>query len=228
MIKNRRPLLATSLLMGVYLFSILPAQAAIYQALCNGTKCTISVNAEMITSPYGAIPTKRVTRWGGGGDSSTSVGTGIATTILFGGIGLLGFLAKNHEYEFTINGYDTDGRKASMQIQFKNDKPAKKFMNELLVVTGLGMGQTRSAAQIRAIESGEAVELGSMDKINSLYPKRINKCALVLQEYDCSYDRYLDANPTIEKWAEANPELANKERIRLKSTDIDTRKSEED
>jgi len=219
--KRRSALFAANAFMSAALFNISPAHAGIYQALCGGTKCTVSVNAEIITSPYGAIPSKRVTRWGGGGDSSTSVGTGIATTLLFGGIGLLGFLAKNHEYQFTISGYDKDGRKTTMQIEFKNDKPAKKLMNELLVVTGLGMGQTRTAAEIRAIESGEVIELGPMNKAATLYPKKEHRCARVLHEYDCNYDRYLEANPSIKSWAKANPDLANKERIRLKSIKTD-------
>lgn len=63
-----------------------------YEAICAGTKCRIDISAEAITFPYGSIPTKRVTYWGGGGgDSKTSIGTGIATTVLLGGIGLLGF-----------------------------------------------------------------------------------------------------------------------------------------
>ena len=72
---------------------------------------------------------QRITDWGGGGDSNTSVGTGVAITILFGPIGLLGFLAKNHYFNFMINGYDDNGRKTLLNIQFKNDKPAKRLVN---------------------------------------------------------------------------------------------------
>ena len=111
------------------------ALAGTYQALCGGTKCTVNIGPSEITSPYGAIPTSRVTNWGGGGDSSTQVGTGVATTILFGPIGLLGFLAKSHDYNFVVNGYDSQGKKASLSVQFKNDKPAKRFINEMRQVT---------------------------------------------------------------------------------------------
>ena len=77
----------------------------------------------------------------------------MTTTILFGGIGLLGFLAKNHEYNVTINGYDASGRATLMQFSFKNDKPAKLLMQEMLAVTRLGMGQTRTLDEIKASES---------------------------------------------------------------------------
>ena len=138
------------------------AFAGNYNALCGGMKCNIFVSPEVITSPYGSIPTARVTNWGGGGDSSTAVGTGVATTIFLGPIGLLGFLAKKHDYNFLINGYDADGKKTSMQFSFKNDKPAKRLINELQMTTQLGMGQTRTAKEIRDRESKgkEKIRLG--------------------------------------------------------------------
>ncbi len=138
------------------------ALAGNYSAICGGMKCNIFVSPEVITSPYGSIPTSRVTNWGGGGDSTTSVGTGVATTIFLGPIGLLGFLAKKHDYSFLINGYDEDGKKASMQFSFKNDKPAKRLINELQMTTQLGMGQTRTAKEIRNSESkgNEKIKLG--------------------------------------------------------------------
>ena len=45
------------------------------------------------------------------------------------------------------------------------------------------------------------------------------KCDFKLQKYDCSYDKYLDANLGMKKWAELNPEMAAKERARLGSID---------
>ena len=106
---------------------------------------------ESLRSPYGSIKPQRVTDWGGGGDSDTAVGAGIATTILFGPIGLLGFLAKNHDFNFIVNGYDNAGKKTSISVQFKNDKPAKRFVNEMQLVTKLGMGQVRTAKEIMAV-----------------------------------------------------------------------------
>ncbi len=157
-------------------FFALTAAAGNYEGLCAGTKCTLNVNPEAISSPYGSIPTGRVTNWGGGGDSTTSVGTGVATTIFFGPLGLLGFLAKNHDFNFVINGYNDQGKKTSMQIQFKSAKPVKRLIQELGMVTGLGMGQKRSAKQIRKNErrSGIANDLGSFKRQENLYEESSN------------------------------------------------------
>ena len=46
-----------------------------------------------------------------------------------------------------------------------------------------------------------------------------SRCDFKLQKYDCSYDAYLDANPGMKKWAELNPGMASKERLRLQSVD---------
>ena len=45
------------------------------------------------------------------------------------------------------------------------------------------------------------------------------KCNFKLQKYECSYDAYLEANPSMMKWAELNPDMAAKERIKLQSID---------
>ena len=45
------------------------------------------------------------------------------------------------------------------------------------------------------------------------------KCDFKLQKYGCSFDRYLEANPGMKKWAELNPDMAAKERIKLQSID---------
>lgn len=45
------------------------------------------------------------------------------------------------------------------------------------------------------------------------------KCDFKLKAYNCSYSAYLDANPGMKKWAELNPEMAAKERLKLQSVD---------
>ena len=49
--------------------------------------------------------------------------------------------------------------------------------------------------------------------------KESPKCDFKLKAYKCSYNAYLDANPAMKKWAELNPELAQKERVKLESVD---------
>ena len=83
----------------ILLISPVASLAGSYEALCGGVRCSISVSSNGIRSPQGSIPASRIAYWSVNGESSTSVGTGVATTILFGGIGLLGFLAKNHDFD---------------------------------------------------------------------------------------------------------------------------------
>ena len=44
-------------------------------------------------------------------------------------------------------------------------------------------------------------------------------CDFKLKDYQCSYEAYLDANPAMKQWADQNPEMAAKERLRLQSVD---------
>ena len=176
------------------------------------------VGPDSISSPYGSIPTNRVTNWGGGGDTSTQVGTGVATTILFGPIGLLGFLAKKHDFNFVVNGYDADGKKASISLQFKNDKPAKRFINEMQQVTQLGMGQTRTAKEILAAESeASALSTGTLEGDAQLQNADLtnSRAALKASSNANCWSSYLDQNPAMKDWAEANPGMAaqNKKRF---------------
>ena len=140
------------------------AYAGQYEALCGGAKCSILLTPDAITSPFGSIPATRVTYWGNTGETKTSIGTGVATTILLGGIGLLGFLAKNHTYNFFVNGFDASGRKVSMQFTFKNDKPAKLMVQELSALTGLGIGQSRTVEEIKSAESSKDASPGAMNR----------------------------------------------------------------
>jgi len=209
-------LLPSSLLCTALGFTTVPAWAGEYRALCGGSDCNVTITPDLITSPYGSIPPSRVTYWGSVGDSKTSVGTGVATTILFGGIGLLGFLAKNHQYNFTINGFDQEGRKATMQIEFKNDKPAKQMMAELSALTGLGMGQTRTAEEILAAEQGKEQTLGSLGRDQAspqLGPMKPRK-AIAEAKTNC-WSAYLKNNPAMLKWAEANPAQAEQNKKRF-------------
>jgi hypothetical protein len=210
---------AASLLIATSAATPLAVSAGQYEALCGGTKCTVIVSPSEISSPFGAIPSKRVTYWGNSGESKTSVGTGVATTILFGGIGLLGFLAKNHQYNFTVNGFDASGKSVSMAFEFKNDKPAKLLMQEMVAVTGLGMGQTRTAEEIKANESGISEALGPMKQqssglgsttLESLSSDRNSPA----KTKNC-WSTYLENNPAMKQWAEKNPAQAaqNKKRF---------------
>ena len=132
------------------------AVAGSYDALCGGVGCTINVSANGISGPGVSIPSTRVTNWSMGGSSHTDVTTGVVTTLVFGLPGLVGFAAKNHDYSFSVSGYDEDGRKASLSFRFINDKPAKRLASALPGYVGLGMHQRRSLDEIVALEKGES------------------------------------------------------------------------
>ena len=193
---------------GALFLLVQPTLAGSYQALCGGVKCTINVSADQISSPYGSIPTNRVTNWGGGGDTETQVGTDVATKILFYPMPLLGFLAKKHDFNFLINGYDLDGKKTSIQIQFKNDKPAKQFVNEMRVVTQLGIGQTRSASEIMNNEANDSSSISTGTLEGDAAKQTIGIEAKSKEAKTNCWSTYLDANPGMKIWAEANPEMA--------------------
>jgi len=40
-------------------------------------------------------------------------------------------------------------------------------------------------------------------------------CKPPLSDFSCDWDQYLEAKPNVKAWAEANPAMANKEKIRL-------------
>jgi len=187
-----------------------PCQAGEYQAVCGGLKCTIIVTPDVIKSPSAEILASRVSFWGRNGESKSSIGTGVATTVLFGGIGLLGFLAKNHHYDFTINGFDATGQTTSIQFQFKNDVPAKQISSELASLTGLAMGQTRSAQEILAKEQGKDQRLPSLANKDSgpgLGQLQQKPPSTAQTPKNC-WSSYLKNNPAMQIWAEANPTQA--------------------
>ena len=46
-------------------------------------------------------------------------------------------------------------------------------------------------------------------------------CDKAIEKHECSYKKYLAANPSVEKWAKANPAMAKKEAIRLGAVDAE-------
>lgn len=148
-----------------------PANASTYQALCPNDPCTISLDANGISSPAGFIPTARIAQWFTGGEEGYNAGTGTAGALggatagaiggglLLGPIGLIGGLiggglagskaGKTADLFFNVVGYDQSGKKTTISFRFVNPKPANKLKTELPMFTGLAMGQTRSLDELR-------------------------------------------------------------------------------
>ena len=118
-------------------------------------KCRVPIEltGEVISSPDVSIPLTRVTSWVKSGYSNRRVNTGVTTTILFGPLGALGFLSKKHSYSFVVKGFDADGKRATVQIDLFKKPEIERLTQELLLLTGLTMGEKRSLAQIKRIES---------------------------------------------------------------------------
>ena len=113
----------------------------------------IQITGEEIISPDVSIPVTRVTSWVKSGYSNRRVNTGVTTTILFGPLGALGFLSKKHRYSFIVKGFDADGKRATIQIDLFKKPDIERITQELLLVTDLTMGEKRSIAKIRKLES---------------------------------------------------------------------------
>ena len=185
-----------------------PVMAGSYEAICSiGGRCTVILAAGKITTPSAVIDKTRVLSWSqGGSGSKTDVGMGVATTVLFGLPGLMGFGAKKHDYQFFISHVDDGGNVQVESVKFVNNTPATQFMMELMGLTGLSIGaiNTDLQAQLEEMAAVKAEE----ERIANL------ECGPVLKAYQCSWSKYLDANPSVAAWAEKYPEMAEKERVK--------------
>ena len=113
----------------------------------------IEITGEEIISPEVTIPVTRVTSWIKSGYSNRRVNTGVTTTIIFGPLGALGFLSKKHRYSFIVKGFDEDGKQATIQVDLFKKPDVERITQELLLITGLTMGEKRSIEKIRELES---------------------------------------------------------------------------
>jgi hypothetical protein len=126
-----------------------PGLAAVYQALCSGgSECTVTLANGQIGMPGLVIQKDQVLSWSqGGSGSKTDVGMGVAGVVLFGVPGLIGFAAKKHDYQYTINYVDEAGNTQAASIGFKNNVPANQFMMEMMGMTGLSIGEVNKELQ---------------------------------------------------------------------------------
>jgi len=171
-----------------------PLFASSYDALCDGSRCTVTLDAASISTSGGTIPMNMIAKWFTGGEESFSAakGTagglggalvgGAAGAILLGPIGLLGGLigggiagskaGNSADLYFTIIGYNNEGNKTTINFNFINPKPARKMLMELPMFSGLGAGQTRSLESLKAaMKTGGVTTVDLPDKITSIETK---------------------------------------------------------
>ena len=76
------------------------------------------------------------------------------------------------------------------------------------MVTNLGMGQARSAKEIMAAEAmGVSASTGTLEGDAQAESAIIKPEVIVKPKGNC-WNAYLDANPAMKAWAEANPTMA--------------------
>ena len=200
--------------------SPLSVTAGVYQAICDGgNRCSVMLANGQVSLPGATIDKDRILSWAqGGSGSKTDVGMGVATTVLFGLPGLIGFGAKKHDYQFSINYIDEKGNFQMSSVSFRNSTPANQFMMELMGLTGLSMGSVNTSLQSRIdkIKADEAEK----DRI-AAEKERISRldCGPVLKQYQCSWSKYLEGNPTVKAWAEKFPSMAQSEKAKQGAID---------
>lgn len=190
-----------------------PSMAAVYQALCSGgTECTVTLANGQISMPGLVIQKGQVLSWSqGGSGSKTDVGMGVAGVVLFGLPGLIGFAAKKHDYQYTINYVDEAGNTQAASVGFKNNVPANQFMMEMMGMTGLSIGEVNKElepklAQMKAV-AAEKARIAALD------------CSQALKAYGCSWSAYAAANPAVQIWASKYPAMVPAEKARLRAID---------
>jgi hypothetical protein len=195
-----------------------PTLATSFQALCDGSPCTIQLDERGIGGPAGFIPAAGISRWvatGAGGDppglgevvgASTmntmkSAAAYVVPVYVTAPLGLLGGLlrgaAGNLEGEtgprsFLVVGQDRTGRTIEHRFAFVNQKPARQVRIALAMVTGLAMGETRSSVPEPLPPQGDALASSGRG----------------------DWPAYLQERGLVE-WAASNPQLAESLRQRL-------------
>ena len=205
-----------------------PALASTFDAICGTSRCKIKLEKEQIHTPYGIIPTSRVINWGGGGKTETDLIMGAAATYLLGPVGLIGFAAKIHDYNYSLLGYNVDGKKTVVRIQFKNSKPAKKFVSEMIEYTRLGMNESRSARDIKRLEA--KMKRNNVKWVGDLPLGKLDEDAIVEKNHDSHtknissstqgskcWSQQLKNNPGLNAWAKKYPQLADQEKKKFKN-----------
>ena len=233
------------------------AQAETYDALCGDSDCSINVDGRGISGPGGFIPSELVSKWTVGTESGYHGGKGVAGglggatagavggALLLGPIGLLGGLiggamagsgaGKEFEGYFTVVGYNKVGEKISNSFRFINKKPANRLRTALPAVTGLSMGEERTAEELEvayaAYSQGKATStdglparLGMNGAVVSATPtktaRKTTAPSFTAQKPSSrsngakTWEAYLNERNLV-AWAEANPEVAAQLRQKL-------------
>jgi hypothetical protein len=236
------------------------ALASTYDALCNEIACKISLDGRGIAGPVGFIPAHRIAQWytGGGEEHNAAASAAGATggalggafvgavatcwTIILCPIGIIGGgvaggmggsrAGKSADFYFSVVGYNQEGKKTILSFNFLNKKPAKKMLQELPVMSGLGMGEMRSIEAIRAGDSRaadygtgkpqlpETIENASSKPKSASLPETLGESLSTMQPVKAEgakcWSDYLKLSG-MNEWAKANSAAA--QRLKNKYSD---------
>ena len=200
-----------------------------------------------ISGPGGFIPSELVSKWTVGTDSSYHGGKGVAGGLggatagaiggglLLGPIGLLGGLiggamagsgaGKEFEGYFTVVGYNKTGEKISNSFRFINKKPANRLRSALPAITGLSMGEERTAQELEvayanyiqgkpASTDGLPARLGVGATPVAKTIKANPSPVIPVSTGGLTWEAYLEQRNLV-AWAEANPDMAEQLRQKL-------------
>jgi hypothetical protein len=244
-----------SLVSTLLLASTSAAMAGTYDALCAGVECKIVLDAKGFSGPAGFMPAHRIAQWytGGGEENNAAASAagatggaiggalvgGLATcwTIILCPFGLIGGgvaggmggsrAGRSADFYFTVIGYNQEGSKITQSFNFINKKPAGRMIQELPVISGLGMGEMRTIEQIkeadqRAETSGSGkpqlpASIGTVQKGSaSTLPANLGSSTTTTTTNNSKscWSNYLKT-PGMQTWARTHPQAAEKQKAKF-------------
>jgi len=124
-----------------------------------------------------------------------------------------------YDCDFTFTYQSSDGGKKSALIAFRPGCLLQGMAAHAVLERDL---QVWIEDVLRPIGPSIQIETGPKQRPSSRpkpQPVTIDanskKCKPPLSDYECSWSKYLDSNSHIKQWADANPAMAEKEKIRL-------------
>ena len=105
-----------------------------------------------------------------------------------------------------------DGSETTGKFIVLHERTGSEFWNRLIAFMGSEARPMGPSIKVELEPTG-----GTPAKTQPLQSKSSTStsCNQPLNDFDCSWSKYLDANPSVKAWAEANPAMADKEKIRL-------------
>ena len=202
------------------------AQWEKFDALCGSSRdrCQVKFDGEKMTMPGLVIYAEDVVSW--------NMSDNTTQRCYHGWFGAKSCYNPNEDQRFFIKYMGDDGTRQLVQVAFLNHKPARSFINMMSLWSGLQsenlkttvQAERRTAAQdpgsVQPFEdvttSPNAKNKGAHNLGEGSVPAKRYRKASRPQPKAC-WSAYLEANPSMKVWADANPEAA--EQVKTKKYD---------